>query len=62
MEYVIKEVQIDEDAEENYLYDCDPISISWTSINLAKKFNSLLEAELFIKKNFIRNGMICEVQ
>ena len=58
--YVIKTIEEREDGN-NYLFDCTPIAIDWTSLFYARKFDTRIEAELYMKQNFISNSLIMAI-
>ena len=58
--YVIKS-DIERDDGNNYLFDSSPTAIDWTSLFYAKKFESEIEAEIYIKKNFILNSKVIAI-
>lgn len=60
-QYVIKAIE-ERDDDNNYLFDCSPRAIDWTSLFYAKKFETKTEAEIYIKKNFILNSRIISIQ
>lgn len=59
--YVIKAIEERDDGND-YLFNCSPVSVDWTSLFHAKKFDTKIEAEIFIKKNFILNSRIISIQ
>lgn len=61
IKFVIKSLDERED-ENNYLFSSSPKSIDWTSLFYAKRFDTRIEAELYIKKNFISNSYVVAIQ